>query len=382
MDLMNEFKSHGHDIYIICPNERHYHLETELIKVANIHLLRVKTLNYQKTGFIEKGLFMLTSNMLFRKAINKYWKNVKFDLLLYATPPISIGGLVKDIKTQHKCTTYLMLKDIDPQGIVDLGVFSKKSLFYKILRRQEEILYKVSDYIGCMSPANCKYVLRNNSFIKEENVEICPNSIKLKYDYQPLTEDECKKVRERYNVPVDKVVYIYGGNLGLPQGLDFLPQVIESNEKREGTFFLIVGSGTEYNKIKIWFDNQKPANAILIKSLPKKEYDKLVAACDVGLIFLHPKFTIPNYPSRLLSYLQNKMPIICATDKNTDIGFIAMENNYGFACLNGDIIAFNNCVGKMKNKKTRKEMGEKGYQFLLDNYTVEQSYNVIMSHFN
>ena len=35
------------------------------------------------------------------------------------------------------------------------------------------------------------------------------------------------------------------------------------------------------------------------------------------------RFTIPNYPSRLLSYLEYKKPVLCATDMATDIGSIA-----------------------------------------------------------
>lgn len=60
--------------------------------------------------------------------------------------------------------------------------FSKKSLFYKLFRRKEEQLYQLSDYIGCMSPANVDYVLKHNPSVNADKVEICPNSIELKGD--------------------------------------------------------------------------------------------------------------------------------------------------------------------------------------------------------
>jgi hypothetical protein len=66
----------------------------------------------------------------------------------------------------------------------------------------------------------------------------------------------------------------------------------------------------------------------LIAGLPKNDYDKLLAACDVGLIFLNKNFTIPNYPSRLLSYLEMKIPVIAATDPNSDIGLDIERNNF------------------------------------------------------
>ena len=58
-------------------------------------------------------------------------------------------------------------------------MFSKRSLIYRLFRKKEKDLYQISDFIGCMSPANVDYVLTHNPEIKADRVEICPNSIKL-----------------------------------------------------------------------------------------------------------------------------------------------------------------------------------------------------------
>ena len=89
-------------------------------------------------------------------------------------------------------------------------------------------------------------------------------------------------------------------------------------------FFLIVGDGTEFAKIEAYVNEDKPSNVKLMKRLPKEDYDKMVGACDVGMIFLDHRFTIPNFPSRLLSYMQAKIPVLACTDVNTDIGKIAV----------------------------------------------------------
>ena len=156
--------------------------------------------------------------------------------------------------------------------------------------------------------------------------------------------------------------------------------VVEANERSENSFIAIVGSGTEFHRIENWFKAHHPKNAILKSALPKADYDLLVSFCDVGMIFLDHRFTIPNYPSRLLSYLENKMPVICATDVNTDIGKIAEENGYGYWCESVKPEDFTALVNKML-VSDRKAMGEKGYQYLKENYLVEHTYNKIMSHF-
>ena len=116
-----------------------------------------------------------------------------------------------------------------------------------------------------------------------------------------------------------------------------------------------------------------------MEGLPKAEYDELVRACDVGLIVLDHRFTIPNFPSRLLSYLENKMPVLCATDPNTDMERIAEENGFGYWCESNSVEAFTTILNKMIGAD-RKTMGENGYAFLKANYTVENTYNAIMKH--
>src|SRR5690606_2045100 len=130
-----------------------------------------------------------------------------------------------------------------------------------------------------------------------------------------------------------------------------------------------------------WFDTKEPKNAKLLKGLPKEEYDQLLKSCDVGLIFLHPDFTIPNFPSRLLSYLEFKLPIIAATDGTTDIGKIANDNGFGFALINGDLPSMIRYTSYfVENEPRIAEMGDNGYQYMLKNYDVSNSYKAIVKH--
>ena len=143
---------------------------------------------------------------------------------------------------------------------------------------------------------------------------------------------------------------------------------------------MIVGSGTEYPRIQRWFEEKSPKNAILLSALPKDEYDHLIRACHVGLIFLDPRFTIPNFPSRLLSYLENSMPVLLATDTNTDMGRIAEREGFGLWSESGDIEKFMESISKIVNTPQLIEtMGKNGKMYLLDNYTVEKVVSTIVT---
>ena len=385
-DLMRKFRDEGHQVYIVTPSERRLGQNTNLKESNGVKILNVKTLNIQKTNVVEKGIGTLLLERQYKAAIKKYLGDIKFDLITYSTPPITFTNVVKYLKKENpQAITYLQLKDIFPQNAVDIGMFGEKSVFNWYFRKKEKALYKVSDFIGCMSPANVKFVVEHNPEIKANRVEIAPNSIDLKEEREELTDSEQRKaanyyIRKKYDLPTDKPIFIYGGNLGKPQGIGYLVKCLEANKNRKDCYFVVVGSGTDYNLISDWYEMNKDKNVKLMSSLPKEDYDLLVKHCDVGLIFLDHRFTIPNYPSRLLSYLEYKMPVICATDVNTDIGKIAEENGYGYWCESVKPESFTALVDKML-ASDRKAMGEKGYQFLKDNYLVEHTYNAIMKHF-
>lgn len=385
-DLMRKFRDEGHQVYIVTPCERRLGLETSLVENKGVHILNVKTLNIQKTNVVEKGLGTLLLERQYKAAIKKYLGDIKFDLITYSTPPITFTNVVKYLKKNNpQAITYLQLKDIFPQNAVDIGMFGEKSLFNWYFRRKEKALYKVSDYIGCMSPANVEFVLKHNPEIDAKRVEVAPNSIELQEERKEFADPGQRKaasfyIRKKYDLPTDKPILIYGGNLGKPQGIDYLVKCLEANKERMDCYFVVVGSGTDYNLVSDWYGNNKNKNVKLMSFLPKEDYDILVKFCDVGLIFLDHRFTIPNYPSRLLSYLENKMPVICATDVNTDMGRIAEENGYGYWCESVKPEDFTALVDKIL-AADRKAMGEKGYQFLKENYQVEHTYNAIMNHF-
>lgn len=377
---MRKFSKEGHQVFIITPAERRLKEKTSLKKLDEATILSVRTLNIQQTNLVEKGLGIMLIASQFLNAYNRFLSEVKFDLILYSTPPITFTSLILRIKKKCNATSYLLLKDIFPQNAVDIGLIRKNGLIHKYFIRKEIELYRASDLIGTMSQANADYLISHNPYLNPGIVEVCPTSIHPARDETP--EGLREKIRSLYKIPLDKVVFVFGGNMGRPQGIDFLIEVLNSNKTLNSVFFVIAGSGTEYSKIRNWFRTSEPKNALLLPALPRAEFDSLVQACDVGMIILDRRFTIPNYPSRLLTYLEHKKPVILATDSNTDIGKIAEENNYGFWSLTGNLESFNKHITTMaEDPRLLKRLGFNGYMFLIENYTVDSSYSIIMKHF-
>lgn len=376
-DLVKELIKKDNQVYIVAPIEKKYKKRTEMESTYNLSVLRVKIGNITKCGMIEKGITTMMIESQYLKAIKKHFKDIKFDLVLYSTPPITFAKIVDYFKKTQGSTTYLMLKDIFPQNAVDIGLMKKDGFIHKYFRKKEKKLYGISDYIGCMSEANVRYLLEHNPEIRKEKVEVFPNSI------NPIEKRENKQkdisILKKYKIPEKAVLFVYGGNLGKPQGIDFLLEVADNFHKVENGFFLIVGSGTEYRRIQNHFEENNPKNCALYSFLPKNEYDQLINNADVGLIFLDKRFTIPNFPSRIPDYMENSMPILAATDKATDVKDVLLESQSGMWSESGDIDAFITNANKIAgDEKLRKEMSTNSRKYLEENYDVRNCVNKLI----
>ena len=380
-DLLREFISHGHNVTILSSMETKEKNAPSVIEEENCTIVRVFTGKIQKTNIIEKGINTILIETRYKNAIKKYLNKISYNLILYPTPPITLASAVRYVKKRDNATSYLLLKDIFPQNAVDIGMLRKtgiKGILYKYFKLKEKNLYQISDYIGCMSPANVQYLLEHNPEIKVDKVEECPNSIEA-VD-KSINYELRKKIRNKYQIPTDKKVFVYGGNLGKPQGIDFLIKCMHDQRNNNEVYFLIVGDGTEYGRLEHFIKEHQQNNLKLMKRLPKDDYDTMVAARDVGMIFLDYRFMIPNFPSRLLSYMQAKIPVLACTDPNTDIGDIVVNGGFGWKCYSNDVKEFNLCVDKALNADLA-EMGNSAKKYLENNYDVKQGYEIIMRHF-
>lgn len=381
-DLLREFYKNGHSVYAISPVERRKKQKTKLIQTDKATILKLKIGNTQKTNIIEKGISTVSIESQFIYGIKNFFSDVRFELVIYSTPPITFCNAIEFVRKRDRATTYLLLKDIFPQNAVDIGIMTKQGLrgiIYRIFRAKEKKLYRISDHIGCMSQANVNYILEHNPEIDPNIVEVCPNSVEV---IDMSVEEEIRKdIRRTYKIPLDKKVFVYGGNLGKPQGIDFMIECLKSQEKNKEVFFLIVGDGTEFDKIEAYVHRDKPSNVRLMKRLPKEDYDKMVAACDVGMIFLDHRFTIPNFPSRLLSYMQAKIPVLAVTDPNTDIGKVIVDGGFGWWCESNSLKGVNKQLQYIL-KADLSTFKRKEYCCLKEHYSTDISYRIIMRAIN
>jgi len=375
-DLLNEFRKNGHEVYVAHADEKIDETRSEFEK--GIYVLRISTNQIRKTGKFKKALSLPLLGYRFKKNINKYYSKEKFDLIIGHTPPITLSGLMIYLKKKFNAFYYLLLKDIWPHSSVDLNIIKKNGLIYKYFRWHEKRIYNTADAIGCMSPENVSYILKNNAYLNPGKVEVCPNAImpqKMSFTNNGI--------RDKYEIPSGSTLFIFSGNLSKGHGLSYYLDTIESLQNYPKAFFAIGGSGTHYDYLKQEIKRRNLGNIFFYHRLPADEFNQLLAASDVGVILLDSRYSVPQFPSRLLAYLEAGKPVLCAVNKETDIGEIVEHFGCGISTIHGDK---KNLISAIKmfaeDKNFRKKCGVNAYKLLEEKYTTMIAYNIIMKNLN
>ncbi len=376
-DLAEALFEAGHEITVAVSEQARNLSQTQMKKERGFDVLRVVTGNYYDVGLIEKGITTIKIPNLMKKGISQYISDREFDFILYEAPPVTNASLISWAKKKFQCSSYLMLKDIFPQNAVDLGIMKKNSPLFKFFKYQEKKLYNSADIIGCMSEANREYIINHNPWLDENKIELFPNTKKISDDIEPVALG----MRHKYSIPENSCVLLFGGNMGKPQYVDLLSQTIIDCKNEKGIFFIFVGRGTERYKLENTIKLESIDNAKVIENLPRDQYEQIMKESDIGLIVLDPRFTIPNYPSRILSYMEYSKPVIAATDKTTDLKCLIENSNCGKWVWSGDKDGFVEVIRDMSKSPLLKKMGSNGRNYLERNFPLKRSVDILEKHF-
>ena len=374
-ELVEELSGLGADIQVVAPALDDVRVGPRV--EGGIPVLRVQSGRLFETGLIRKGLNNLLLPLRYYRALRAQLESWNPDWVITPTPPITLTPLVWWMKRRTEAKSYLVLRDIFPQNAVDLGFMSKRGPTHLFFRLLEKWTYSVSDAIGCMSPGNARYVTFHNAGFDSSKLHLLPNWIAERH----LAEEaEFTATRERWGVGEQELLCVFGGNLGKPQQVEFLAEVARALPEGLGIKIIVIGKGTESANLKSLIQRFGLTNLVLRDRLPRDEYQQLLGAADVGFILLSERFTIPNIPSRLTGYWAAGVPVLAATDANTDLHDAFLRPyNAGEWVQMGDVSGF---IAKLRwfaeHREEAAEMGRRGQQAIRHHFTAKKAAQTVL----
>lgn len=370
--LINEFKEHGHHV---CVSAKGRDIKkTSLCKENGIDVLRIKSHDFTGVNSnIKKALAYQEYTIKQRYYTKKYFKNEKFDLIISHSLPPELAYVVGGLKAYFKCPFYLIQTDFIWQDAVAFGYFSAKNPIARYYRFWEKRMFQEADYIGCPTRGNMLFIKKYYPKIKDE-----------RYDFLPFWQNEVEvapdiKLKEEYGLK-DKFIVIYGGSVGAAQRIERVVELADACKDYKDIVFVILGRGAYLDVIKGMAKDKQLDNVIFKAFLPQDQYLRFLATCDVGMIILNEKMATPNFPSKSLSYLNMRVPILAALDHSTDFGYYLEDNGAGQWGFSDDVPTLKKkLIQYYESERLRERVKENGYNLFKNHLTTQQAYQTIIN---
>lgn len=367
-ELACEYVKLGHNVTVLTPNssqKKKYSLSTlDKVNIISFKSGRIKNINKINRAINETLLSYKAWN-----ATKSILKNDKYDFIIYYSPSIFFGPLVNKLKKTWGTKSYLILRDIFPQWAIDQKIIRKGSLIEKYFSYFENINYNAADIIGLMSPKNL--TIFNTKVNKKKNTEVLYNWVSNK---QIKNTNYYKK---QLNLE-KKVVFFYGGNIGLAQDMNNIIRLAINMKKHKKAHFVLVGDGDEVSLVKNSIKKNHLSNILLLPPVSQEEFKKMLAEFDVGLFTLHKNHTTHNFPGKLLGYMSQKIPILGSINKDNDLKEIVESANAGLISENGNDKLFFDNATKLLDNEFRLKLGENSNRLLKSHFLVEKAAKQIL----
>jgi glycosyltransferase involved in cell wall biosynthesis len=327
-DLSFELARQGHAVTVMVASpelkEPVFIEDQEGIQVVRLRTQKTKDVNYFRRTI---GELMMPFAML-KILRNSRLKDQRWDGIAWYSPTIFLGPLAKALKSQSKCRSYLIVRDIFPEWAVDMGLM-RKGLPYLFFKRIANFQYSVADVIGIQTPGNMVY-------FSEILHQLSPR-IEILHNWLAKTPLKPCSISINATPLAGRKVLVYAGNMGIAQKAEVFLELAERLVERRDIGFIFVGRGSESQNLRNFAGARNLNNVAFFDEIDPDEIPSLYSQCHIGLIALDSRHKTHNIPGKFLSYLRSGLPVIAMINPENDLEKIIQENNVGKAVTNSSL---------------------------------------------
>jgi len=370
-DLAGQYASMGHDVLVVTPDDA-LERRSSVNELGGVTVLRVRSGKIKGASMARRALSEAMLSWVIWRGGKKYFRENACDLVVFYSPSIFFGGLVRRLKKLWGCPAYLILRDIFPQWAVDAGLLRKGGPAWKFFRKKELAQYAVADVIGVQSPGNLEYF---------ESPELSgKHRLDVLYNWTKTSESGIPESDCRAELGLEgKVVFFYGGNIGVAQDMDNIVRLAGALTDMPNVHFLLAGDGSEAGRLKAVIEARSMENIRILPAVGQKEYLAMLGQFDVGLISLAAELTTHNIPGKLLGYAYHSMPVLASVNPGADLKEILESRRAGLVSINGSDEEFARNVRTLASDgELRKTMGANSRSMMEELFSVEKATDHIL----
>lgn len=318
-DLTREFVRQGHEIIMLVPDSG-LKAAWAVIETDGVTVVRLRTPKSRHTNWIRRALGELAMPWwMLRNFRASPLGKLPLDAIVWYSPTIFLGALAGAIKRRHRCPSYLIIRDIFPDWMADMGLISRGPA-YRFLQAVAAYQYRVADVIGVQTPGN--RIFFEKWARRGKTIEVLQNW---------LTESPASHCSIDVSATTLKgrKVFVYAGNMGIAQGMGKMLDLADALRDDDRIGFLFVGRGTSAQELKEDAARRGLDNVLFHDEIDPDEIPGLYAQVSVGLVSLDARHATHNIPGKFISYMHAGLPVLASINPGNDLEAIVNGEGVG-----------------------------------------------------
>lgn len=279
------------------------------------------------------------------------------DVIFVYSPPLFLGITASIASKIWRCPFVFWVCDLYPRAALSLG-FLQDNLWYRLACAMEKFIYRQASRIFVYSHQMAEEVVADGG--EREKIECHPLWIDTEL-FRPDTIGAAQ-VRVRYGWG-EKFVILYGGNIGMVQGLEVLLETACLLRQVKDIHFVLVGSGAKKEELMNQVKELNLTNVQFISHQPLHKIPAFLSAAD--LLFAHLKSAphrVGTIPEKVLAYMACGRPVLMAVQEGAASELIN-SHQCGVTVPPEDPESLSNAILSLYRKRQQlDDMGKKGRQ--------------------
>ncbi len=338
-DLVAEFAAQGHEPVVIVPASDLAE-PWKIERTGSVTVLRVRTPPTKRVNYVRRTINELRLPYVLLRAMGRSGlRKLHFDGIVWYSPTIFLGPIIKRLRRESGCRSYLILRDIFPEWAVDMGLMSRSPAywFFKWIERAQ---YSVADTIGVQTEANRPYMSKWAKARPGRALEVLQNWL------SPAPSVGCSIDVSKTKL-AGRTIFVYAGNMGVAQGMDVFIELAVRMRDRKDIGFLYVGGGSDTARFAATVEREGLDNVLFHKEIEPTEITGLLEQCHVGVVALDPRHKSHNIPGKFLTYMQAGIPVLARINPHNDLESLINDERVGKVCTGGDAATLQRLVEEL-----------------------------------
>jgi colanic acid biosynthesis glycosyl transferase WcaI len=270
----------------------------------------------------------------------------------------------------------LNVQDIYPDVAVRAGVLSP-GLPARLFQRIENGVYRRAARVSVISEGFRRNLLAKG--VSNTKLVVVPNFVNTDV-ITPLPRET--SLRRELGLR-DRIVILYAGTLGQPQGLDRVLEAAALLRGRDDLVFLFVGEGSRRTELEDLAREWRLDAVRFASPRPWAEVPEVLATADISLVPLRKGFGLETVPSKLYSIMASGRPVIASVDPGCDTWMLAEAAGCGVCTAPEDSREMAEAIGHLADDPDlRRRMGEAGRGYAVEHFSTDRvvgRYEAILS---